>query len=250
MCKDGTKKAVRFKGAEYEAAVKAALRARDAVAAPAAAAAAAAPAAAASAKGHSGAAAAGRGVNGDDGNAFNGRNRKRKSQTDADNLRAQDCFGDGDSGGASAGTGKPASAAAPPHSQLSQPPSAARPLLVVRDKNIAKEDLWKAVGAAQPSPCIALVFGGSTRDFGGDVTAAAATLSRVPPVSPWELSACMWRVMARQEHPSIVGDADITPGLVCQFALRLAGNAYCTVSHTAVVLHSCTLQCCCVHVDE
>ncbi|KAG5183560.1 hypothetical protein JKP88DRAFT_348626 [Tribonema minus] len=101
--------------------------------------------------------------------------------------------------------------------------------LVVRDKNIPKEDLWRAVGSAQPSAAIALAFGGSARDFGSDA-AAAAMLGAVPPVSPWELAVCMRRVMQRAEHPSIMPQADITPGLVCQFASRLAGGYYCSVT--------------------
>jgi hypothetical protein len=85
---------------------------------------------------------------------------------------------------------------------------------VVRDKNIANDQLWRALQCTRAhNNAVAIAYGSSERDFSGlneDPEHAARVLGSIDPLTPWEIAVCMRRVLMRDAHPTIDGQS---PGM-------------------------------------
>jgi hypothetical protein len=75
---------------------------------------------------------------------------------------------------------------------------------VVRDKNIANDQLWRALQCTRAhSNAVAIAYGSSERDFSGLNEDPTRVLGSIDPLTPWEIAVCMWRVLSRDAHPTI-----------------------------------------------
>jgi hypothetical protein len=108
---------------------------------------------------------------------------------------------------------------------------------VVRDKNIANDQLWRALQCTRAhNNAVAIAYGSIERDFSGineDPEYTSRVLGSIDPLTPWEIAVCMRRVLMRDAHPTIDSQS---PGMH-------AATILYTTTYISTKWHSTVLAC-------